>query len=107
MGRKVSFCMGAWSKYIVKDISHVIVFDNPAVDTMAIAHSIVNPMTALCLRDHISELLKSNKEKSLVVFLGAENSLGTIFQKISANNHLYQVLPIVTSSEYFQFLPLY
>ena len=55
-GKKCAFCWGAWSEFLVRDIEQVIVFNNHEVDAKIIAHSFVNPLTALCLMDKIENL---------------------------------------------------
>ncbi len=55
-GKKVAFCWGAWSQYVIRDIEEVIVFDNKEIEAKAVCHAYVNPMTALCLKEKVARL---------------------------------------------------
>ena len=81
IGKKVAFTYGAWSNFVIKEQSQVIVFNNAEVQSELIARAFVNPMTALCLKQKIRDIITEKKKvqskgRALVFFLGAESSLG-------------------------------
>lgn len=84
-GKKVAFCWGAWSQFVIRDFSEVIVFNNKDLEAKTIARAYVNPMTALCLKEKIerlSEQMVGKNMKALVCYLGAESSLGITFMNL-------------------------
>jgi NADPH:quinone reductase-like Zn-dependent oxidoreductase len=55
-GLKVAFAYGAWSQFVIKDIDEVIVFKNKDLDAKLISNAFVNPLTALCLKEKLSNM---------------------------------------------------
>ena len=81
----MAFAYGAWSQYVIKDVDDVIVFKNKDLDAKVLAHSYVSPLSTLCLIErlnHLSELLKSQSGKALVVFTGPDTNFGKIFLRL-------------------------
>ena len=79
-------------------------FNNKQIDPVLAARSFVNPLTALCLRERVSELAKKFKggesQKSLLFFLGAESNLGRIFLKLMITEKLQnlELVPLFRNS---------
>lgn len=82
-GRLASFCYGSWSQWVIRDVDHLIIFNNKNVDPLAASHAFVNPLSALCLREWVRETAKSFDQKNaLVIFLGADCNIGSLFLKV-------------------------
>lgn len=100
VGKKVAFTYGAWCNYVVKDLSHIIVFDDSKVDERLLARAYVNPMTALCVQQRLRDIVTARKgPKALVMFLGADTCLGEIFMNLCAraNSQIYDMVPLFKS----------
>ena len=70
IGRKVAFSCDAWSQYAVKRMDEIIVLDD-SVDLRQAAASVINPLTALCVR----KIIKDSGFKSFLID-GAHSQLG-------------------------------
>lgn len=81
-GRKVAFCHDAWSQFVVKDVDHLLVFDDK-VDLRMAATSVINPLTALCLK-----YMMLDKGVDSFIFFGANSTLGHILMKIAIRKGL-------------------
>jgi len=69
-GRKVGFCHNGWSQFCVQDVRRLFFF-NDDVDLRLAATAVINPLTALCLR----QVLLDRGAKSCI-FFGANSTLG-------------------------------
>lgn len=81
-GRKVAFCNGGWSQFIVKDVDHILFF-NDEVDLKLAAGSSVNPMTALSLRQMLID-----RGLNSCIFFGANSNLGRMFLKLCSMENI-------------------
>ena len=81
-GKKVAFCHGGWSEYTVADVDHILIFDDN-VDLKLASASIINPLTALCVK----YILLDKGAKSFV-FHGANSNLGRMFIKMALRKNL-------------------
>jgi NADPH:quinone reductase-like Zn-dependent oxidoreductase len=61
--KKVSFCWGAWSQYVIQEIDQVIIFKNKEVDPAVAAYAFINPLSALCLLDMAEKFAKEMMKK--------------------------------------------
>ena len=57
IGKKVAFTYGAWCNYVVRDLSEIIIFDDPKLDERMLVRAYVNPMTALCLQQRLRDIV--------------------------------------------------
>lgn len=81
-GRKVAFCHGGWTQFIVKDFDHLLFFDDK-VDLRMAATSVINPLTALCIK-----YMLLDKGADSFVFCGANSTLGRILIKCALRKGL-------------------
>jgi len=92
-GRKVAFCHGGWSQFVVKHIDHLLFFDDK-VDLKLAATAVINPLTAISIK----YMLLDRKAKSFV-FLGANSTLGRIFIKIAMRKGLEPIAIVQNADE--------
>ena len=92
-GRKVAFCHGGWSQFIVKNFDELLIFDD-SVDLKMAATSVVNPMTALSIK----YMLLDKGAKSFV-FLGANSTLGRIFMRLAQLKGLEPIVIVQNEQE--------
>ena len=76
-GKKCAFFRGAWQQYTIQDAKCLLLF-NDDVDLKKCASSMINPMTALCIR--FRQLDAGAKS---FVFHGAGTNLGRMYLKIA------------------------
>lgn len=74
-GRKVAFCHGGWSQFVVKNFNHIFIFDDK-VDLRTCATSVINPLTALSIK-----FMLFDKGAKSFIFLGGNSTLGRILMK--------------------------
>jgi hypothetical protein len=102
-GKLASFCYGSWSQWVIRDFDHLIIFNNKNVDPIAASHAFVNPLTALCIREWVRETVKSFGQKdALVLFLGADCNLGSLFLKVCSGTDSplnLDIVPVVRRDE--------
>lgn len=92
-GRKVAFCHGAWSQYVVKDVDHLLFF-NDNVDLRLAANAVANPLAALCLK----YMLLERKAQSFIVF-GAASALGRMLIKVALRKNLRPIAVVQDERE--------
>lgn len=85
-GRKVAFCHDGWSQYVVKEIDHLLFFEDH-VDLRKIAVSIVNPLTALSLK-----FMMLDRGVKSFVLLGPNSTFGHIMIKAALKKDIRPII---------------
>lgn len=76
-GKKCAFCRAAWQQYTIQNAKCLLLF-NDDVDLKKCASSMINPLTALCMKFRLLDEGAKN-----FVFHGAGTNLGRMFLKIA------------------------
>jgi len=77
---------------------------------MEAARAFVNPLTALSLIERVKEISKrflSGNQKSLVLFLGADSSVGNFFLRLAFKDSSIEnldIIPVIRNKDRAEFL---
>lgn len=92
-GKKCAFFKGAWQQYTIQDAKCLLLF-NDDVDLKKCASSMINPLTALCIKFRLLD-----EGAKTFVFHGAGTNLGRMFLKIAKSHGLEGISITKTEDE--------